>query len=326
MENSAPKTNREVIKNFMKMTGCSEVFLYGGAAIDRYLNPEAEIMDYDMAIRDPSIYVEVVDKLKELDFDVGDTRIAFNLSTVAKHKDYGVFDLACMDIENNGIYNLEKFYIKYSDKYPFGKAVDRFGTVEALREGRIELANDPDKEKAYDLLRRFSVLAGKYNFSLERNGLNKDTMDTIERRLIETPISKNNEHDRVRCLARFLGGVLRSKDQAKFVRGMGQTELMGYGYPQINKVLHNENFIGSVAEQPLKDKYDLINRMLKNAEDRDAFVDEISMLQKRERDREDPRVIRTVDNLMDEKTSVKRLNNKVLKPVFAHILSGKKVK
>lgn len=324
MENNAPKSTREVIQDFMKMTGCSEVFLYGGAAIDRYLNPNAEIMDYDMAIKDPDLYVDVVDKLKELDFDVGNTRISFNLSTVAKHKEYGVFDLACMDIESNGIYNLEKFYIKYSEKYPLGKAVDRFGTVGALREGRIELVNNPDKEKAYDLLRRFSVLAGKYNFSLERNGLNKDTMDTIERRLIETPISKTNEHDRVRCLARFFGGILRSKDQANFVRGMGQTELMSYGYPQINKVLHNENFINSAAEQPFKDKYDLINRMLKNAEDRDSFVDEISILQKRERDREDPNVLKTIDGLMDEKTSAKRLNNKVLNPLFSHLLSEKR--
>ena len=186
------QTNRDAISNFMKMTGASTVYLYGGAAIDRYLNPEAEIMDYDIAIQNPDEYVAVVDKLKKEGFDVGNTRVAFNLSTVAKHPKYGIFDLACMDIEKNGIYNLEKFYVEYSEKYPWGKAVDRFNTVHCLREGRIIPINNPDEEKAYDLLRRFSVLAGKYGFSLDRNGLNGDTIDTLHRRLQETPLAKGS--------------------------------------------------------------------------------------------------------------------------------------
>ncbi len=318
------QSTSDAIRHFMEMTGCSKVYLYGGAAIDRYLNPEAEIMDYDVAIKNPDEYVAVVDKLKGLGFDVGNTRVAFNLSTVAKHPEYGIFDLACMDIEKNGIYNLEKFYIEFSEKYPWGKAVDRFGTVGALREGRIIPINNPDDEKAYDLLRRFSVLAGKYGFSLDRNGINGDTIDIIHRRLQETPPHKDNEHSRVRCLARFMGAVLRSKKQDEFIRGMGQTELMGYGYPAINGILHNENFIRSAGENRIKDKFDLIDRMLKNAADRDAFIDEITLLRKRERDREDPRVIHRVDNFMDEKTSPQRLAQNVLNPVFAHILSKQK--
>ena len=318
------QSTSDAIRNFMEMTGCSKVYLYGGAAIDRYLNPEAEIMDYDVAIKNPSEYVAVVDKLKGMGFDVGNTRVAFNLSTVAKHPEYGIFDLACMDIEENGIYNLEKFYIEFSNQYPWGKAVDRFGTVSALREGRIIPINNPDEEKAYDLLRRFSVLAGKYGFSLDRNGLNKDTIDTIHRRLQETPLAKGNEHSRVRCLARFMGAVLRSKKQDEFIRGMGQTELMSYGYPAINNILHNEDFIQSVADNRIKDKFDLIDRMLKHADDRDAFVDEITLLRKRERDREDPRVINRVDHFMDEKTSGKRLVNNIINPLFAYISAKNK--
>ena len=317
------QTNRDAISNFMKMTGASTVYLYGGAAIDRYLNPEAEIMDYDIAIQNPDEYVAVVDKLKKEGFDVGNTRVAFNLSTVAKHPKYGIFDLACMDIEKNGIYNLEKFYVEYSEKYPWGKAVDRFNTVHCLREGRIIPINNPDEEKAYDLLRRFSVLAGKYGFSLDRNGLNGDTIDTLHRRLQETPLAKDNEHSRVRCLARFMGAVLRSKKQDEFLQGMGQTELMSYAYPEINSLLHNEKFIVNVGEKRLESKLDLIDRMMKYSDNRDGLVDEVLLLTQRERDREDPKVINRVESFETEKTSPERLNKNVLNPLFAYILSGR---
>ena len=152
MKDNATDTS-SVIKNFMQITETSEVFLYGGAAIDRYMNHNAKIMDYDIAISDPHQYTKAINKLRTLGFDVAKPRIAHNLSTVAKHPDYGVFDLACMDIQKNGIYNLEKFYIHYSQDYPNGKAVDRYGTVRALREGRVEIVNNPDEEPAYHLLR-----------------------------------------------------------------------------------------------------------------------------------------------------------------------------
>lgn len=331
----------DAIRNFMEITGTSQVFLYGGAAIDRYINPEAEIMDYDVAIQNPDKYVAVVEKLKKLGFDVGATRVAFNLSTVAKHSEYGIFDLACMNIEKNGIYNLEKFYIEYSKEYPLGKAVDRYGTVHALREGKISLVNNPDEENAYDLLRRFSVLAGKYGFSLEPDGINKDTIETLHRRLAETPVDQNNEHGRVRCLARFMGAVLRSerqnktgitgevdkanKKQSEFLEGMGKTELLSYAYPEINNILHNRQFLDGVAERPFTDKFDLIDRLLNAAQDRDEIINEISLLRKREADREDVRVINRVNSLMEEKTSKKRLVNHVINPVFSYIMakSGK---
>lgn len=317
------QSNRDAINNFMKMTGASKVYLYGGAAIDRYINPEAEIMDYDIAIQDPDEYVAVVDKLKTEGFDVGNTRLAFNLSTVAKHPEHGVFDLACMDIEKNGIYNLEKFYIEYSSDYPWGKAVDRFNTVHCLREGRIIPINNPDEEKAYDLLRRFSVLAGKYGFSLECDGINGDTINTIHRRLKETPLNKENRHSRVRCLARFMGAVLRSKHQDEFLRSMGQTELMSYAYPEINNLMHNEKFIIGVKEKRIENKLDLIDRMLEYTDNRDDLVDEILLLTQRERDREDPKVIQMVEGLEGEKTSAQRLKNDILNPVFSYIIAGK---
>ena len=277
MTNNATDTS-SIIKQFMKITGASEVFLYGGAAIDRYLDHNAKIMDYDIAISDTAEYTRAINKLRLLGFDVAKPRIAHNLSTVAKHKDYGTFDLACMNIEQNGIYNLEKFYIQYSAKYPEGRAVDRYHTVRAMREGRLEIVNNPDKEPAYHLLRRFSVLAGKYNLSLARNGINQPTINTIERRLAETPLSKENEHDRVRCLSRFLGAVLRAKDHSAYLEGIGQTGLMRFAFPQIQELLTDKKFTRSKEVQNSKTKFDLVSLMLDNTHNQDGLIDEIALL------------------------------------------------
>ncbi len=321
MKDNATDTS-SVIKNFMQITETSEVFLYGGAAIDRYMNHNAKIMDYDIAISDPHQYTKAINKLRDLGFDVAKPRIAHNLSTVAKHPAYGVFDLACMDIQKNGIYNLEKFYIHYSQDYPNGKAVDRYGTVRALREGRVEIVNNPDEEPAYHLLRRFAVLSGKYNLSLSRDGINKNTIDIIERRLQETPVSRANEHDRVRCLSRFLGAVLRSKDHAKYLEGMGETGLMRFAFPEINNLLHDKSFTRNPETRHCKTKFDLIQVMFERTKNKDALIDDLSILSKREPDREEAKLLNTINSLINAPASKKRIEN-LINPVFAHILQNK---
>lgn len=312
---------REVVQEFMKMTGCEEVFLYGGAAIDRYLNPGCQIRDIDMAISSPEAYTKVLDKLKQLGFDVGAIRSAHDLSSIAKHPSYGVYDLSCMDIRQNGIYNFEKFYIEYSLEHPLGKAIDTYGAVPGLRQGRIEIANDPDKEKAYDLLRRFSVLAGKYEFSAERGGINEDTMAIVERRLQETPNSPQNEYSRVRCLSRLLGSSFRRNKQAEYFEKMGQTGLYAYGFPAMQAIMENKDFIDELYIYPAYDKKDLIEKMYAYSADKEAFVDEISLLGKRERDREDPKVFDKVVEYGLQKTSIKRLNKSIIDPLLQYKLA-----
>ncbi|MBE6462150.1 MAG: hypothetical protein E7005_00110 [Alphaproteobacteria bacterium] len=319
MECNSQKTTTEAIHEFMDLTGCKQVFLYGGSAIDRYLDPKAEIMDYDIAIRDTKSYIEVLDKLKQLGFDVGDTRKTHNFATVAKHKDYGIFDISCMNIEDNGIYNLEKFYIEFSADYPYGKVVDAYNTVNSLKEGKIEIANNPDKEKAYDLLRRFSVLAGKYGFCTERNGKNEETMAIIERRLKETPVGPQNKKDRIRCLSRFLGAAFRRQNQARYLARMGETGLFAYGFPAINDVMQNDKFLMSIKQDPAKDKRELIERMLSFTTNRDEFIDEIQILKERDKDREDPKVLQRVNEFDDEKTSINRLTKHIVNPLFLYI-------
>lgn len=315
--------NNSVIKKFMEVTQTSEVYLYGGAAIDRFLDHDAKIMDYDIAIANPQEYTKAINHLRNAGFEVAKPRIAHNLSTVVKHKDYGVFDLACMNIETNGIFNFEKFYIKYSSDYPEGKAVDRFGTVRAMREGRLEIVNDPDKEPAYFLLRRFSVLAGKYNLSISKDGINHETIKIIERRLKETPISKNNEHDRVRCLSRFLGAILRAKDPSVYLENMGKTGLLRFAFPEINKLLADKSFLSSPELKNSKTKFDVVRFMMEKTKNKDGLIDEIALLSKREADREEAKLINEVNSMLNAPASKKRVEN-LLNPVFQYILTNKR--
>ena len=319
MSDNTNKSVEAVVREFMEITDCDQVFLYGGSAIDRYMDSSAKIMDYDIAIRDSDVYLKALDKLRNLGFDVGDTRQTHNFATVAKHPDYGTFDLSCMNIEANGIYNLEKFYIEFSKKSPHGKVVDSYNAVNSLREGKIEIANNPEEEKAYDLLRRFSVLAGKYGFSTKRGGKNENTMSIIERRLKESPVSESNLRDRVRCLSRFLGASFRLQPQHQYLERMGETGLFAYGFPALNNVMRNKDFIDSIKENPAKNKLELLNRMLEHTKERDEFIDEISILKKRDRDREDKKVFDKVEGFDNEKTSSNRLNKKILAPLFDYI-------
>ena len=292
----AKNKSAQDVRNFMRLVGTPVMCLYGGAAVDRALNPDSPIMDYDLAIEDPDEYTRVVTVLKNLGYDVGNTRIAFNMATVAKDPKTGmVWDLSCMDIKSNGIFNYEKFYVKFSPEFPYGEDVDQYDTLNAVRAGRVEIINDPDKEQAYDLLRRFSVLAGKYEFSLDLNGINADTMEIIHRRLRETPLGRENVHARVRCLSRFIGAILRAKKQGQYVAGMGQTGLMCYAFPEINNVLCQAEFAESLANSPAIDKIDLLNRMYERSEFKRNFLSEISLLLQRERDREDPHVFELVE-------------------------------
>ena len=322
MENNAKKSNREVVSKFMELTGCDNLCLFGGAAIDRYLNPDCEIMDYDIAIRDPEVYARSIERLREANCEVGIPRAAaFTVATVVKHKDLGVFDLNCMKIEQNGIFNLEKFYIEYSPEYPMGRAVDTYGAVPGLRTGQIKLASNPAEEKAYDLLRRFSVLAGKYDFPLERGGKNEQTIAAIEKRIKETPCNSKNEHSRIRCLARFLGAAFRRNKQAEYFEKMGQTGLYSYGFPALQAVMENKDFIEELSVYPAKDKKELIEKMYAYSADKEAFVAEISLLSKRERDREDPRVFDKIVEYSAQKTSIKRLNESIIEPLLKFKLS-----
>lgn len=324
MTDNAPDTG-SVIKRFMKITETSEVFLYGGAAIDRYMDHNAKIMDYDIAISDPHQYTKAINKLRSHGFDIAKPRISHNLSTVAKHKDYGIFDLACMDIEKNGIYNLEKFYIHYSSEYPNGRAMDRHNTVRGLREGRLEIVNNPDQEPAYHLLRRFAVLAGKYNLSLDRDGINSPTIETIERRLVETPLSKENEHDRVRCLSRFFGAVLRSQDHSKYLHSMGETGLMRFAFPEINTLLLDKNFTENREVKNCKTKFDLVQVMLDQSPNKEGLIDELSILMKREADREEPKLMNKITAMVNSPASKKRIE-RLINPVFSYIMQGGKAK
>ena len=110
--------------------------------------------------------------------------------------------------------------------------------------------------------------------------------------LKETPPGKENEHDRGRCLSRFLGAVLRAKDHSAYLEGMGQTGLMRFAFPQIQELLTDKKFTRSKEVQNSKTKFDLVCLMLDNTRNQDGLIDEIGLLSKREPDREEPRLIK----------------------------------
>ena len=125
-------------------------------------------------------------------------------------------------------------------------------------------------------------------------------------------MSKNNEHDRVRCLSRFLGAVLRSKDHAKYLEGMGETGLMRFAFPEIDNLLHDKSFTRNPETRHCKTKFDLIQVMFDRTKNKDALTDDLSILS-------------TVNSLINAPASKKRIEN-LINPVFVHILQHQKSK
>lgn len=88
---------------------------------------------------------------------------------------------------------------------------------------------------------------------------------------------------------------------------------------------NNEVFQNCDKLNECKTQKELLELMLANVDfkDRDALVDCLVVLSRREKARQDKGVREFVENISSEKTSSQRLNNMILQPVFSYIMAGK---
>ena len=113
---------------------------------------------------------------------------------------------------------------------------------------------------------------------------------------------------------------MRAKDHSAYLEGMGQTGLMRFAFPQIQELLTDKKFTRSKEVQNSKTKFDLVSLMLDNTHNQDGLIDEIALLSKREPDREEPRLIKKINTVINAPASKTRIEH-LLNPVFAHIIN-----
>ena len=101
------------IKQFMEEADLNEVFLFGGAVLDPLTRENAKISDYDICVKDTDVFYTTLKKLESKNCTISEVMRTHNIYTVVRHPTLGQIDFSCMDPENNGIFNIEKIYIKH---------------------------------------------------------------------------------------------------------------------------------------------------------------------------------------------------------------------
>lgn len=325
MTNNVQQETFNNVCKFMNQARLNEAFLFGGAVLDPLINPNAKINDYDICVKDKDTFFETLKNLEALGIPISEVTRTHNIYVVIQHPEFGQIDFSCMNPETNGIFNIEKIYTKFCKINGGGyksTLVDKYGAVDGLRRGQIRLACNPEEEGAYNLLRRFLAVSGKYGLDISKEGPNQPVIDEIKEEF-----KKNRHHipqDRVRCLSRLSASLRRSQKRNEYVKNLGEQGIFFLAFPDIHKLFNRPSFQSSTALARCATQKELLELMLAHTkkEDHDAMVDCLRILARREPARQDKGVKMFVETIEQEKTSATRLNKEILTPLFVHILSG----
>ncbi len=329
MTNNVQQTTFNTICKFMEEAQLNEAFLFGGAVLDPLINPDAKINDYDICVKDKDTFFDALKCLEARGIPISEVTRTHNIYVVIRHPEFGQIDFSCMDPETNGIFNIEKIYTGYRKVNGGGyksTLVDKYGAVDGMRRGQIRLACNPEEEGAYNLLRRFLAVSGKYGLDISQGGPNQQVIDEIKEEF-----KKSRHHipqDRVRCLSRLSASLRRSKNRNEYVKNLGEQGIFFTAFPDIHKLFNRPSFQESAELAQCTTQKELLELMLEHTqkEDRDAMVDCLRILARREPARQDKGVKMFVETVEQEKTSAARLNKEILNPLFVHILSGANIK
>ncbi len=312
----------ENVGKFMDDAGLQEAFIYGGAVLDSLVQGDAPISDYDICVRDEDVFYKTLKKLEKNGCDVSEVMRTHNVYTVIRHPQLGMIDFSCMNPEDNGIYNVERIFARFVRKNGTYEhtLIDDFDAQNSISRGEVKIVSNPEKEGAYNVLRRFFALSGKYNLDISSQGPNRQTMKDIKDAFKAG--YKYIPQDRVRCLSRLVASLKRSKNRPDFVRNIGEQGLCEIAFPDVHKLFNNPIFQNCEKLKDCQTQKDLLELMLANVDfkDRDAMMDCMMILSKREKARQDKGVREFVERLGAEKTSPQRLA-KVLYPVFSFVQS-----
>lgn len=321
-----PKVSSDIEK-IMNDAGLNEVYLFGGAVIDPLIQENAQIHDYDLCIKDKDIFYATLKKLEEKNCSVSDVMRTHNIYAVVKHPEVGEIDFSCMDSpEINGIFNIEKIYARFR-RTPEGienTVIDKYGAIDGLKNKKLRLACNPEEEGAYNVLRRFLAIIGKYNLDVSKDGPNQEVIDNIKEEFKKS--NPQIPQDKVRCLSRIPASLKRSKDRYSYVKNLGEQGIFETAFPEIHKLFNNPEFYNDEKLSQCETQKDLLWLMVKHTnktEERDTLIDCLRELSKREAARQDKGVKSFVEEINSEKTSSSRLTKQIINPLFAYIVSKK---
>ena len=314
----ATKVSQDIIQ-FMNEAGLNEAFLFGGSVLDPLTNENAKISDYDICVKERDTFYETLKNLENKNCHISEVMRTHNIYVVIHHEELGQIDFSCMDPEDNGIFNIEKIYAKFKrqDDKITNTVVDKYGAIESIKKGEIRLACRPEDEGAYNLLRRFLASVGKYGLDTSENGINQETINQIKEEF------RAGRHyipqDKVRCLSRLPASLKRSKDRESYVKNLGRQHIFEIAFPEIDRLFNDQNFQQNTQLKTCETQKDLLWLMVGHThktEERDALINCLRILSRREVARQDKGVKSFVEDIENEKTSINRLTTEILFPLL----------
>ena len=308
-----------VVSQFMNEAGLNEAYLFGGSVLDPLTNENAKINDYDICVKDKETFYETLKNLENKKCQISEVMRTHNIYVVIKHEELGQIDFSCMDPEDNGIFNIEKIYAKFKrqDSKITNTVIDKYGAIDSIKKGEIRLACNPEEEGAYNLLRRFLANVGKYGLDTAKDGVNQETINQIK----EVFAAERHyiPQDKVRCLSRVPASLRRSKDRKNYVINLGKQHIFAKAFPEMDRLFNDVNFQQSEQLKTCETQKELLWLMVNHAkqtEERDALINCLRILSRREVARQDKGVKAFVEDIESEKTSINRLNTEILLPLL----------
>ena len=299
---------------FMQNANLPKLYLFGGAVLDPLLNENAKINDYDVCVKDEEDFYTGINALREKGYNVADVVKTHNIYVVIKDQNGMQFDFSCMDPEDNGILSLEKIYAEF----PANKIIDKYDSIGACRRQEIRLASNPKKEGAYNVLRRFLAAAQKYHFPIHKGSRNQEIIDTMKAEFKTQTVAV--KQDKVRCLDRLIKILAKEKNKERLLKDFAEQEILKDAFPNFHNLFCEERFRESEPLKQLSDPGKLLNFIIHYHPNgdfrRDELVNSAAILLYREKARAHPSVIKTVNDSLNEKTSVARLNREILTPLL----------
>ncbi len=223
--------------------GCPSFYLFGGAALDLLIDPNASIADFDIAIEGRSEVLAqcIRQRLIERGFSIEIANLFFEVNwrepvTIIKAvRDGRTLDIALIEVFTLGQFDVESLFWEYPSKV----SRDPYDALGAIERRRLKPLRELNAENPFLLAGRFLKLMRKYQLPSSdplHNGI-----ATELGRLCDMPLRVSNEFQRSFPPALALGSamsfIFESKDRCEALSFLVKSSLLSSIMPELEGVL-----------------------------------------------------------------------------------------
>ena len=262
MEQIIPKFysyHKELLATIHKILNVKSFALYGGAAADLIIDPNASVNDYDIAIENMSSETigGVKKQLVEAGYEITAERsyCIYNDIPVsliyANNQDWS-FDIGFLDdVSIVGQFNLESLYWRF----PELDCVDKFEAIQGVLDKDLHLIRSIENENPFMLVSRYIRLAAKYNIPISKDII-RSLIIRIER--WKAPNKFHGIEAQAALVSSIFKSIFMSVDRVLFIDSLAKTGLLNSVFPEIEHLATNISLLS------IENKNRIMNASSKN--------------------------------------------------------------